>query len=124
MHLWMTDVLTSTLFCVDWMGFPIFDAESGRCLDEIVPADVSDTDLIDRYYEFHARVMFWFQYVDVAKVETDMDWVLEHFRPEVVAPAHGPPIRSGRAGVTMERLFDVNKRAMARVRETGRGGVL
>lgn len=130
MHLWMTDSVTSTLFCVDWMGFPTFASEHLKCLDEVVNAEVSDADLIDRYYEFHARVMFWFQYVDVARVTEDMKWVLEHFAPEVLAPSHGPVVRSegqgapGDTPVTIERVFYVNQRAMARIRETGRIGVL
>ncbi len=130
MHLWMSDDETQTLFCVDWMGFPLLDGEALLALDEIVPTDVTDVDLMDRYYEFHARVMFWFQYVDVPKVSADMDWVLKHFAPAMMAPSHGPLVRSASTGMspgstaTIPRVFEANKRAMARVRKTGRVGVL
>jgi flavorubredoxin len=128
MHLWMTDEQTRTLFCVDWMGLPLFGGEGLLCLDEVLDDNVTDADLVDRYYEFHGRVMSWFQYVDVPKVAADMDWVRTHFSPDVIAPSHGPPVRSEAAGGTarlsMERIFTANKLAMARVRETGRVGVL
>lgn len=86
-HLWMSERTTGTLFPVDWFGFPHRDDECDRLVEEFDHAlDV------DRLVQFHGRVMFWYQYVDVPKVQREMRRVITEFDPDVVAPAHGNPV--------------------------------
>ncbi len=111
---WMTEEKTRTLFPVDWMGLPLMDGEFLAWEDELA-TEVS----VDRYTEFHGRVMFWFQYVDVEKTCAEIDVLKGRFAPEHIAPAHGPPIRRD-----VERFFDMQKEVVTRVAAEGRIGVL
>jgi len=85
---WMTDPQTKTLFTVDWMGFPH--------LGENALAFVDETDRkfsVEQFVEFHSRVLFWYQYVDVGTVRREVDALLEKFDPSIIAPSHGQVIR-------------------------------
>jgi flavorubredoxin len=113
MSVWMTELTSNTLFSVDWMGLPLLDGEELLFMDEVENVDV------DRFYEFHARVMFWFQYVDVDKVVADTNLMLQQHHPAMVASSHGPVIRSD-----VWRYFQMMNEVVAKVRETGRIGVL
>lgn len=86
--LWMTERTTGTLFPVDWFGFPHAESETLRFVDEL-DAPLSD----DRLVQFHGRVLFWHQYVDVPKVKREIDRIADRFAPETVAPAHGLVVR-------------------------------
>lgn len=84
----MTERTREMLLPVDWMGFPHHDADRLRCVDEL------DDDLVlDQLVEFHGRVLFWHQYVDVEKVQREMRRVIETHNPELVLPTHGLVIR-------------------------------
>lgn len=86
--LWMTERNDEMLFPVDWMGFPHHDSDRLMFVDEL------DHDLdLDQLVQFHGRVLFWHQYVDVAKVQREIDRVIETFAPEIVLPTHGLVIR-------------------------------
>jgi len=112
--IWMREEETETLFPVDWLGFPILGGEFLRCVDEIdTPVDV------DRLTEFHGRVMFWFQYVDVPKVHAEIDRLWERHRPAFLGPAHGLVIRD-----EPRRYFEAMKEGVARVSAEGRIGVV
>jgi flavorubredoxin len=114
LHLWMTEERTRTLFPVDWLGFPHLDGECTRFVDEL------DVDIgIERLTEFHSRVLFWFQYVDVDKTRAEVDHLARKFRPSRVAPAHGLVIRRD-----IERYFELMKDVVSRVAASGRVGVL
>ncbi|MFB6135252.1 MAG: MBL fold metallo-hydrolase [Halobacteriaceae archaeon] len=113
-HLWMTEATTGTLFPVDWFGYPHLDDECLLCADEF---DRPLTE--DRLVEFHGRVLFWYQYVDVPKVQAETRRVARAFDPEVLAPAHGNPVREG-VGEYLELMEEV----VATVRERGRVGAL
>ncbi len=85
---WMTERETDTLFTVDWMGFPHLDQEALSFVDELDGSfDVS------RLVEFHGRVLFWYQYVDVERTNAEIDNLIEKFDPEIIAPSHGLVIR-------------------------------
>lgn len=114
LHLWMTEETTGTLFPVDWLGFPHMSGECLRFEDEL-EAEIGLSRLVD----FHGRVMFWYQYVDADKVGEEIDRLIEVFRPEVVAPAHGLVVRRDPV-----RLMELMKEAVAHIAETGRVGVL
>jgi len=119
LSVWMSEERSGTLFTVDWMGFPLMDGEGLGFMDEVVAPDVSDEELVDRLHEFHGRVMHWMQYVDVPKVQAETDLLLMRQHPMIIAPAHGPVIRQ-----EPQRFFQLMKETVARVRETGRVGVL
>ncbi len=87
-HLWMSERTTDTLFPVDWFGFPHNDTECSQFVDEF------DRPLsVERLVEFHGRVLFWLQYVDVAKTNREIERLAETFDPAVLAPAHGCVVR-------------------------------
>ena len=114
MSMWMTEETTGMLLPVDWMGLPLMDGEGLLFADEFLsPVDV------DRYAEFHGRVMFWFRYVDVARTQAEIDALLEAYRPEMIGSAHGPVIRED-----LPRYFEMMKAVVERVATGGRTGVL
>lgn len=114
MSIWMTEEEEKILFPVDWLGFPHMDGECLRLAEEI-ESEVT----VSRLTEFHGRVMFWFQYVDVEKVNADVQRLIERFGSYRIAPSHGLVIQQN-AGAYMERLKEVAHY----VAENGRLGVL
>ncbi|MFW6078006.1 MAG: MBL fold metallo-hydrolase [Gemmatimonadota bacterium] len=114
MSIWLSEEEHRILLPVDWLGFPHMDGECLRCVDEI------DSEItVSRLTEFHGRVMFWFQYVDVEKVNADVDRLSERFGSYTIAPSHGLPIREN-AAEYMRRMKEVTRR----VADHGRLGVL
>jgi flavorubredoxin len=113
-HTWMTEETTRTLFTVDWLGFPHLGGECLRCTDEI-----DDEIGVSRLEEFHGRVMFWFQYVDVDRVVSATDELARRFAGYTIASAHGLVIRKDAA-----RFFESMNDVVRRVAASGRGGVL
>jgi len=114
MSIWLMEERTGCLLPVDWLGFPLMDGEFLRYVDELdAPVDV------DRLTEFHGRVMFWFQYVDVPKVHAEIDRLWRELEPAVLAPAHGLVIRR-----EPRRFFEMMKDVVSRVSEAGRSGVV
>jgi hypothetical protein len=63
--------------------------------------------------------MFWFQYVDVAKVQAATDRLARDFDGYRLMPSHGLPIRESPA-----RFFDLMNDVVAHVAASGRTGVL
>lgn len=99
--LWMTERTQQMLFPVDWMGFPHKASERLKFVDEI------EDDLDgSRLLQFHGRVLFWHQYVDVEKVHRTIDFVKERYDPDWILPTHGLVIRQD-ADRYMELLKDV-----------------
>jgi flavorubredoxin len=114
MSVWMTERTTGALLPVDWLGFPHMDGECLRFTDEL-EVEIGP----DRLTEFHGRVMFWFQYVEVPKVQAEIDRLARDFEPAILAPSHGLVVRED-----PERYFGMMKDVVRRVAETGRLGVL
>ena len=113
LSVWMSESRHRCLFPVDWLGAPVRRREALRFADEIGGVDA------DRYYEFHARVMFWFQYVDVERVRHAIRTLWERHSPAMLAPSHGPVVREEPRAV-----FGLMEDVVARVRASGRTGVL
>lgn len=112
--LWMSERTREMLFTVDWLGFPHHDAEALRFVDELDEAlDGS------RLFQFHGRVLFWHQYVDVAKVQQEIDRLYVAYEPEWLLPAHGLVVREETAG-----LFDLMKEIVAEIERRERIGFL
>lgn len=112
--IWMSEQKTETLFPVDWMGFPHLDEEALLFVDEL-----DGTFDASRLIEFHGRVLFWYQYVDVKKTNAEIDNLIEKFDPEIIAPAHGLVIREN-ASEYMELMKDVTRA----IDNQGRIGIL
>lgn len=112
--IWMTERKSRTLFTVDWMGFPHLGENALAFVDE----GEQEFD-VEQFVEFHSRVLFWYQYVDVGKVQCEIDNLIEKFDPGIVAPAHGQVIREN-AVEYMELMKDVP----AIVDQRGRVGAL
>lgn len=114
MHVWMSERETETLFPVDWFGFPHNGNECYETVDEF------DRPLsVDRLVQFHGRVLFWLQYVDVAKTTAEIDRIADRFDPEIIAPAHGCVVRED-AGEHLRRT----KAVVERINDEGRVGIL
>ncbi|MFV1986481.1 MAG: MBL fold metallo-hydrolase [Gemmatimonadota bacterium] len=114
LHTWMSETTTKSLFSVDWLGFPHMADECLRCVDEL-PGEID----VSRLEAFHSRVMFWFQYVDVEKVQAATNRLARDFEGYNLFPSHGLPIRNDSG-----RYFDLMNRVVANVAESGRTGVL
>lgn len=114
LHMWMTELETNTLFPVDWFGYPHMNSDSLKFADEfehpITP---------NRLMQFHGRVLFWHQYVDVPKVNAEIDRLIERYDPDMLAPAHGNVVRED----APEHMRLV-KQVVQDVNETGRVGAL
>lgn len=112
--LWMTERTENMLFPVDWMGFPHHASEKLRFVDELDhPLDGT------RLLQFHGRVLFWHQYVDVAKVQREIDAVKRRYDPDWILPTHGLVVRED-AG----ECFDLMKEVVAEIERRERIGTL
>lgn len=100
-HMWMTEETSNILFPVDWLGYPHMETECLACDDELDTAITRN-----RLVEFHGRVLFWYQYVDVAKTNREIDRLIETYDPDGIAPAHGNVIRENPVEV-MESMKEV-----------------
>jgi flavorubredoxin len=114
LHTWMTEETTRSLFTVDWLGFPHMAGECLRCVDEL-PGEID----VSRLEAFHSRVMFWFQYVDVAKVQAATNRLAREFEGYNLFSSHGLPIREAPGP-----YFDLMNDVVANVAASGRTGVL
>lgn len=99
--LWMSERTEGMLFTVDWMGFPHLESERLRFVDEL-DAELDGTRLL----QFHGRVLFWHQYVDVEKVQREIERVKHIHDPEMILPAHGLVIRED-PDASLELMKDV-----------------
>lgn len=112
LSIWMTEREHGALFPIDWLGFPHLGSETLRFVDEI-DGEVG----VERLLQFHGRVVFWLQYVDVEKTCAEIDRVRETFDPEIVGPAHGLVVRED-----ADRYLDLMKPVVERIDEEGRVG--
>jgi flavorubredoxin len=99
--LWMSERTEEMLFPVDWLGFPHHASEQLRFVDEL-EHDLDGTRLL----QFHGRVLFWHQYVDVDKVQREIDRLKDRYDPEWILPSHGLVIRDD-APAYMDQLKGV-----------------
>lgn len=109
-HTWLFEHTERILFTVDWFGFPVLPDETLRFVDEF---DGGFT--LDRLYQFHALVVFWYQYADLDKVDREIDHLIERFEPMMLAPAHGNVARKDAV-----EYMEMIKSVAANVRDEGR----
>ena len=109
LSIWMVEEEHDILFTADWFGFPHL---AGDCLQFV---DELDRELaVHQLVQLHARVFFWYQYVDAERVEREIDH-LEEMGPSIIAPAHGLVARQD----IPERLEQM-KQVVGHVNERGR----
>lgn len=113
---WMSEENTGTLLPVDWLGIPHLKGECGRFADDL---GLSEDAWISRLIEFHGRVMFWFEYVDVNKVHAEIDRIAREIAPRHIGPAHGLFIREEPG-----RYLDWMKIVVSAIVERGAVGTL
>lgn len=114
--LWMSEETSGTLFPVDWLGIPHLDGECGRTAGELA---LEPREWISRLVEFHGRVMFWYEYVDVERVHREIDRIADELAPRRLAPAHGAFTRDD-----PEPMLRWMKSVVEAVVERGRVGAL
>jgi flavorubredoxin len=112
--LWMSERTEGMLFTVDWMGFPHLESEQLRFVDEL-DEDLDGTRLL----QFHGRVLFWHQYVDVEKVQREIGRVKRTYDPAMILPAHGLVIREDSS-----TYFELMKDVVAEIERRDRIGAL
>jgi len=105
--LWLYERSTGTLFTVDWLGCPHYNDECLQFAEES-----GHPPSVERLEQFHSRVFFWFEYVDPERTDAAMDDLLATYDPDVLAPAHGTPVRSDVSG-HVEKLKRVVRRLNA-----------
>lgn len=91
-HMWARELSTNTLFTVDWLGMVHMDSECLLCADELEQPITTH-----RRAEFHSRALFWIEYADPGKMATAIDHIVDNLAPDVLAPAHGCPVRENAA---------------------------
>ena len=113
-HIWMTERNLNWLMPVDWFGFPHQDSECNKCVHEL-DRDVT----VQRLVEFHGRVLFWYQYVDVDKMAELHQFLLKEFDPDGILPGHGLPIIED-----PDRYLNIMDDVVAEINNKGRVGTL
>lgn len=114
--IWMSEETTGTLFPVDWLGIPHLEGECGRTAGELA---LTEDEWISRLIEFHGRVMFWYEFVDVDRVHREIDRIADDLAPRCLAPAHGAFTLDG-----SERLLRWMKPVVEAIVERGSVGAL
>lgn len=112
---WMAEETTNTLFTVDWMGLAHLEGDCRTFLDEL-PYD--EETIFELIYEFHASVMFWYEYVDPEKVDETVDHLIDRFDPDIVFSSHGLVIRED-AAEYMAKVKDVVRQMQERSESLG-----
>jgi flavorubredoxin len=83
-HMWMSELTSNTLFCVDWLGFPHMSSDCETFVEEM------DRELtVEQLEEYHGLGMVWLSLVDPERVNAAIDAEIEKHEPEILAPTHG-----------------------------------
>jgi flavorubredoxin len=120
---WMYERETGALFTVDAYGnaHSAGAGECGRFVDEMT--DDPEAFTTQRWLGFHSHTFPWFAYVEPERLAAEIEVLVDRFDPELVAPAHGAPIREDAVGYlrrlvpVIERISDLGLGQDVRVRE-------
>lgn len=93
--IWMVDRGTDALFTVDAYGNPHSSSECGAFVEEIAPDP--DTHAVLRWLAFHSHTVPWMAYVEPERIEAELEALVDCHDPEMLAPAHGAPVREDAA---------------------------
>jgi flavorubredoxin len=92
MTMWMTEDTTNTFFVVDWFAWSKLDNERHMFADEIIDEYGIDEVLGRKKFVINHKYN-WFPYADPEVMKAHVDYMLEEYEPERLAPAHSPPMR-------------------------------
>ncbi len=103
---WLYEQETGALFTVDAYGnaHSAGAGECGRAVDEI--ADDPEAFTTQRWLGFHSHTFPWFAYAEPERLAAEVEALVDRFDPDLVAPAHGAPIREDAVGY-LRRLVPV-----------------
>ena len=101
---WMYEATTGALFTVDAYGNAHAEGECGGFVDELTDDPETFTTL--RWLGFHSHTFPWFAYVDPDRRAAEIEGLVGRFDPDLVAPAHGAPIREDAVGY-LRRLMPI-----------------
>jgi flavorubredoxin len=103
---WMYERETGALFTVDAYGNAHAAAagECGQFVDELTDDPKAFT--TQRWLGFHSHTFPWFAYVEPGRLAAEIEALVDRFEPDLVAPAHGAPIREDAVGY-LRRLVPV-----------------
>lgn len=93
MTIWMTEDTTNTFFVVDWLAYSKLDNERHMFADEIIDKYGIDEVLERKKFVINHKYN-WFPYTDPEVMKDHIDYMLEEYRPERLAPSHSPPMRT------------------------------
>lgn len=93
MTAWMTDETTGTFFTVDWLTYTNHDDEIGMFTDEIESLDRGP--VVDRQEYLVGHKYSWLPYADADRLLAEIDYMIETYDPDSLAPSHAPPLKSG-----------------------------
>lgn len=89
MTTYMWERSTDTLFTVDFLGFEHVAGECQQFVDEF------ETEVTPgRLQRFNSMAFVWMRYVDPEATDHAIDQLIDNIDPEILAPAHGQPIRA------------------------------
>jgi flavorubredoxin len=88
---WLHERETGALCTVDAYGNAHAEGECGGFVDEIT--DDPEAFTTARWLGFHSHTFPWFAYADPDRLAAEIEGLIDRFDPDLVAPAHGAPIR-------------------------------
>jgi len=99
--MWLFEHTSNTLFTVDSFGSAHLGSDCLKFTDE------EQTELsADQLMQYTGRSIRWLEYVDIDKVEAELDHVFEIYQPECIAPAHGNVIKGADVKRSLEMIKD------------------
>jgi len=93
MTAWITDETTGTFFTVDWLTYTNMDDEIGMFTDEI--EEHGRGPVSDRQEYLVGHKYSWFPYANGERLMEEIDYMIEAYQPESLAPSHAPPLKEG-----------------------------
>lgn len=93
MTAWMTEETTGTFFTVDWLTYVVHDDEVGMYTGEIEALDRGS--VVDRQQYLVGHKYSWYPYADAERLTAEIDYMIEQYEPERLAPSHAPVLREG-----------------------------
>jgi len=93
MTAWMTEETTGTFFTVDWLTYVVHDDEVEMYTDEI--EELNRGSVVDRQQYLVGHKYSWYPYADAERLTAEIDYMIENYEPEKLAPSHAPPLKQG-----------------------------
>ncbi|MFB6207196.1 MAG: MBL fold metallo-hydrolase [Haloglomus sp.] len=86
--LWLLERDTRFMCTVDSFGFPHYPSDCVKFEDEM------ETDMnAFQMMQYNGRSIQWLEFADPEKVRDQLQYHIDHYEPEILAPAHGQLLR-------------------------------